>query len=69
MKLEVSLMEAVEILSACESAIERETELMHKYEDTTPWRAKRHADSIKELQSVRQKIAMALQKGNQSCSN
>lgn len=63
MKLELSLMEAVEILSACESAIERETELMQKYEETTPWRAKRHADSIRDLQSVRQKIAHAL-KGN-----
>lgn len=63
MKLEVSLMEAVEILSACESAIERETELMQKYEETTPWRAKRHDNSIRDLQSVRQKIAHAL-KGN-----
>ena len=61
MKLELSLMEAVEMLSACESAIERETELMLKYEETTPWRAKRHADSIRDLQSVRQKIAHALE--------
>lgn len=65
MKLELSLMEAVEILSACESAIERETELMQKYRDTTPWRVERAADSIRELQSVRRKIAHELQKGNE----
>lgn len=65
MKLELSLMEAVEILSACESAIERETELMQKYKDTAPWRVERAADSIRELQSVRQKIARELQKGNE----
>ena len=61
MKLELSLMEAVEILSACESAIERETELMQKYADTTLWRAKRHEATIKDLNSARQKIAHALE--------
>lgn len=59
--LELSLMEMVEVLAACESAIVKETELMQKYTDTMNWRAKRHEESIKDLQSVREKIAQALQ--------
>ena len=41
-------------------AIKKEMELVHKYEDTMPWKSQRHAKSLHELQSAREKIYQSL---------
>lgn len=60
--LELNLMEMVELLTACDAAIQRETEQMKKYADVAIWKAKRHEESIKILASAREKIYETLSK-------
>lgn len=58
--LDLTLSEMAELLFACNLAIQRETELAQKYEDTMPWKAQRHAQSLHELESAREKIYQAM---------
>ena len=52
--------ELAELIIACNEAIQNETKLMHKYEETMPWKAKRHAQSLHELKSAKGKILQSL---------
>lgn len=54
--LDLTTSEMVELILACDHAIKKERELMYKYEDTMPWKAQRHAKSLQDLQSAREKI-------------
>ena len=60
MTVELKLMEMVELLTACDIAIQRETEQMKKYADVAVWKAKRHEESIKTIKSAKEKILAAL---------
>ena len=54
--LDLTTSEMVELILACNHAIKKERELMYKYEDTMPWKAQRHEQSLQELESAREKI-------------
>ena len=58
--LNLTTMELAELLSACDLAIKRETELATKYSETMPWKAKRYAESTLNLITAREKILAAL---------
>lgn len=58
--LNLTTSEMVELILACNKAIKKETELMHRYEDTMPWKSKRHAQSLHELESAREKVYQAM---------
>lgn len=60
--LNLTIMELAELLSACDLAIKRETELASKYADTMPWKSRRYAQSTLNLISAREKI-LAVMKG------
>lgn len=61
--LKFTTMEMAELLSACDLAIKRETELASKYEDIMPWKAKRYAQSTANLITAREKIKEAMKGG------
>lgn len=54
--------ELVELLSACKSAIQKETNLVCKYAETLPWKAEIHAQSLRELESAKEKIYQELKR-------
>jgi hypothetical protein len=60
--LKLTRREMAELLSACNSAIQRETELVCKYAENLPWKAELHAQSLKQLESVKEKIYLELKK-------
>ena len=53
-------MEMAEVLSAIDLAIQKEMNMMHRYEDVMPWKAERHKKSLQELKSAREKICQAM---------
>ena len=54
--------ELAELLSACNSAIEKETNLVCKYAETLPWKSELHAQSLHELESAKEKIYQELKR-------
>ncbi len=58
--LDLTIMELAELISACDLAIQRETELASKYADTMPWKAKQYAESTLRLITAREKIYQTL---------
>lgn len=58
--LNLSLMEKASVLSAIDLAIQKEINMMHRYEDVMPWKAERHKKSLQELKSAREKIKLSL---------
>lgn len=58
--LNLTIMEMAELLSACNLAIQRETELAQKYVETMPWKARQYARSTADLISAREKIKEAM---------
>jgi hypothetical protein len=58
--LKFTTMELAELLSACDLAIKRETELAAKYSETMPWKARRYSESTLNLITAREKIYQSL---------
>ena len=61
--LNLTTSELTALLSACDAAIKRETELAAKYSETMPWKARQYANSTLNLITAREKIYQSL-KGN-----
>lgn len=58
--LDFTTSEMVELILACNKAIQNEMDLIHKYEETMPWKAKRYKKALHELESAKEKIFQAL---------